>query len=97
MTKIPSVEERVEDIKFQFCFKGLVQRTDGAHFTETELVEEITHTLTAQRTALLTELTERIKDMERVFDGCELADHDKSYLAALSDVQAHIDKLINPR
>ena len=65
MTKIPSVKERVEEIKFQFCFNGLVKRMDGTYFTETELVEEITHAFTAEREAGAREERERVHKFVR--------------------------------
>ena len=34
-----------------------------------------------------------IKDRKKLFDGCELADHDRSYLAALQDLKEDINRL----
>ena len=49
--------------------------------------------LTQDRDQAYTSLIEGIEGMRSVFDGCELADHDKSYLAALNDI---IEKVVKP-
>ena len=39
-----------------------------------------------------TSLIEGIEGMRKVFDGCELADHDRTYLAALTDLLENVVK-----
>lgn len=49
--------------------------------------------VTQDRDQAYTSLIEGIEGMRSVFDGCELADHDKSYLAALEDI---VEKVVKP-
>ena len=51
-----------------------------------------THLLTKDRNQAYTSLVEGIEGMRKVFDGCELADHDRTYLAALTDILENVVK-----
>ena len=55
--------------------------------------DEIANLLTQDRNQAYTSLIEGIEGMRKVFDGCELADHDRTYLAALTDI---IKKVVKP-
>ena len=98
MTKIPSVEEKVE--AFTKTIKGEFpcQMIGGvAHYDILLLKEELKASLTADRTVLLTELREEIEGMKSVFTlGDATIECDCDYNIALSDVTAHLDELINP-
>ena len=96
MTKIPSVEkinghriiEQDETIK---VYKGEVVLP----------ISELIKTLTAERTALLTELrewAEKIKRCNSSEEHSRRRDHTtkSGYEIALDDFQAYIDNLINP-
>jgi len=48
--------------------------------------------LTQDRNQAYTSLIEGIEGMRKVFDGCELADHDRTYLAALTDILENVVK-----
>ena len=54
-----------------------------------DMRDRITH----DRDLAYTSLIKGIEGMRKEFDGCELADHDKSYLAALTDIQ---EKVVKP-
>ena len=53
----------------------------------------IQNTVTQDRDQAYTSSIAGIEGMRSVFDGCELADHDKSYLAALTDI---IENVVKP-
>ena len=63
---------------------------------ETTLTKEddvsIPNLLTQDRNQAYTSLIEGIEGMRKVFDGCELADHDRTYLAALTDLLENVVK-----
>jgi len=63
---------------------------------ETTLTKEddvsIPNLLTQDREQAYTSLIEGIEGMRKVFDGCELADHDRTYLAALTDILENVVK-----
>ena len=100
MTKIPSVEEKVE--AFTKTIKGEFpcQMIGGvAHYDILLLKEELKASLTADRTALLTELREskllEEKEHKKGNDDCswcEIYGHNTLARA----IKAHIDNLINP-
>ena len=52
-----------------------------------------THLLTQDRNQAYTSLVEGIAELKKVFEGCELADHDRTYLAALTDL---LEKVVKP-
>ena len=101
MTKIPSVEERVaekfngSDIFWKVILKHLTPETIA--FIKNDYIE----TLTADRTALLTELREWAEEIKRCNSSEEHSrrrDHatKSGYEIALDGLQAHLDELINP-
>ena len=49
--------------------------------------------LTQDRDQAYTSLVEGIAELKKVFEGCELADHDRTYLAALNDI---LEKVVKP-
>ena len=49
--------------------------------------------LTQDRDQAYTSLVEGIAELKKVFEGCELADHDRTYLAALTDI---LENVVNP-
>ena len=51
-----------------------------------------THLLTQDRNQAYTSLVEGIAELKKVFEGCELADHDRTYLAALTDLLENVVK-----
>ena len=51
-----------------------------------------THLLTQDREQAYTSLVEGIAELKKVFEGCELADHDRTYLAALTDLLENVVK-----
>ena len=55
--------------------------------------DEIANLLTQDRNQAYTSLIEGIEGMRKVFDGCELADRDRTYLAALTDI---IENVVKP-
>ena len=63
---------------------------------ETTLTKEddvsIPNLLTQDREQAYTSLIEGIEGMRKVFEGCELADHDRTYLAALTDILENVVK-----
>jgi len=48
--------------------------------------------LTQDRDQAYTSLVEGIAELKKVFEGCELADHDRTYLAALNDILENVVK-----
>ena len=48
--------------------------------------------LTQDRDQAYTSLVEGIAELKKVFEGCELADHDRTYLAALTDILENVVK-----
>jgi len=86
MTKIPSVEERVA--KFQKEFWKISGKS--APDLDRKQDEYITQALTAERTALLTELREVIQAID--FYGW----NEQTQSKIKEKVQAHINNLINP-
>ena len=54
--------------------------------------DEIANLLTQDRNQAYTSLIEGIEGMRKVFEGCELADHDRTYLAALTDILENVVK-----
>ena len=49
--------------------------------------------ITQDRNQAYTSLVEGIAELKKVFEGCELADHDRTYLAALTDI---LENVVNP-
>jgi hypothetical protein len=49
--------------------------------------------ITQDRNQAYTSLVEGIAELKKVFEGCELADHDRTYLAALTDT---LENVVNP-
>jgi len=119
MTKIPSVEQRVEEFKKQFLFFGINRRmTDEEYNVLKETICDREHpiictepddihdyfrqTLTADRTALLTELLEWADvNMEprfiRTSGGREIPNSlGVGANLKLHDLKAYINNLINP-
>jgi len=104
MTKIPSVQERVDE------FTSKIQKSskDGGFLNQNDLFPNrfliaawLKQTLTADRTALLTELrewAEKIKRCNSSEEHSRRRDHTtkSGYEIALDDFQAYIDNLINP-
>ena len=54
--------------------------------------DEIANLLTQDRDQAYTSLVEGIAELKKVFEGCELADHDRTYLAALTDILENVVK-----
>ena len=81
-TPLPSVEERVKTICD--CRKGSM---DDKQYEAT-----VEYNLTQDRNQAYTRLVEGIEGMRKVFEGCELADHDRTYLAALTDLLENVVK-----
>ena len=54
--------------------------------------DEIANLLTQDRNQAYTSLVEGIAELKKVFEGCELADHDRTYLAALTDLLENVVK-----
>ena len=52
----------------------------------------VEYNLTQDRNQAYTSLVEGIEGMRKVFEGCELADHDRTYLAALTDILENVVK-----
>ena len=48
--------------------------------------------ITQDRNQAYTSLVEGIAELKKVFEGCELADHDRTYLAALTDLLENVVK-----
>ena len=48
--------------------------------------------ITQDRNQAYTSLVEGIAELKKVFEGCELADHDRTYLAALNDILENVVK-----
>ena len=48
--------------------------------------------ITQDRNQAYTSLVEGIAELKKVFEGCELADHDRTYLAALTDTLENVVK-----
>ena len=48
--------------------------------------------ITQDRNQAYTSLVEGIAELKKVFEGCELADHDRTYLAALTDILENVVK-----
>ena len=87
MTKIPSVEERVEEIVNKIAKGTDSDRTFGTGETLNPLSKRIiTQALTAERTALLTELREYTANLKGVYSAHDVQEA----------IKAHIDELINP-
>jgi len=88
MTKIPSVEERVEEL-------GLCECEDLSGELQTD---RITQALTADRTALLTELREwvEIKKLDATVMNVANRKRAGHINRTLVEVKAHINNLINP-
>ena len=82
-TPLPSVKNRVKTICS--CRKGSM---DAKQYEAT-----VEYNLTQDRNQAYTSLVEGIEGMRKVFEGCELADHDRTYLAALTDI---IEKVVKP-
>ena len=70
--------------------KGL---RDMRYIVMEELKSTAVDEITQDRNQAYTSLIEGIEGMRKVFDGCELADHDRTYLAALTDI---IKKVVKP-
>ena len=96
MTKIPSVEERVEEFMSQYAW--------GKFFTielEQEVRENLVQTITADRLALLTELREsglleeRKKYPPETFLG-HRSEFNSGHNTLARAIKAHLDELINP-
>ena len=80
MTKIPSVEQRVEE------FEKLLDESEGITAGE-DIVPYVYDIITADRTALLTELREHVNQIAYHDDwDCHVLDYDK--------IKAHLDELI---
>jgi len=56
-------------------------------------IASVNQSLEEDRNQAYTSLIEGIEGMRKVFDGCDLADHDRTYLAALTDI---IEKVVKP-
>ena len=56
-------------------------------------IASVNQSLEEDRNQAYTSLIEGIEGMRKVFDGCDLADHDITYLAALTDI---IEKVVKP-
>ena len=87
---LPSVEEVVSH---------LPMFPDAEILMEDQLIDydkykvgEIATLLTQDRNQAYTSLVEGIEGMRKVFEGCELADHDRTYLAALTDILENVVK-----
>ena len=81
-TSLPSVKDRVKTICS--CRKGSM---DDKQYEAT-----VEYNLTQDRNQAYTSLVEGIEGMRKVFEGCELADHDRTYLAALTDILENVVK-----
>ena len=87
MTKIPSVEERVEEFYFRYVIQPLVgsEQLDGV---AKEAVSFFREALTAERTALLPEFHDSIPAID--FYGW----NEQTQSKIKEKVQAHFDELI---
>ena len=56
-------------------------------------IASVNQALEEDRNQAYTSLVEGIEGMRKVFEGCELADHDRTYLAALTDI---IENVVKP-
>ena len=52
----------------------------------------VNQALEEDRNQAYTSLVEGIAELKKVFEGCELADHDRTYLAALTDILENVVK-----
>ena len=62
-------------------------------FAEDLAVKVTMQALKEDRDQAYTSLVEGIAELKKVFEGCELADHDRTYLAALTDI---LENVVNP-
>ena len=76
-TKLPSVKEVLQPVQKAINVGGRVN---------------FTTIITKDRNQAYTSLVEGIEGMRKVFEGCELADHDRTYLAALTDILENVVK-----
>ena len=95
MTKIPSVEEAIEQIG--------IATYGGRSFEPTGMYrEKLTKILNTQRTALLTELREwaisKLEETHVEEDGVpvDTYGYPETHNQPLLELQAHLDELINP-
>jgi len=96
MTKIPSVEDSVEEFMSQYAW--------GKFFTielEQEVRENLVQTLTADRLALLTELREcELLEEEKDCDNCNDCEammscpRKEAHNTLARNIKAHLDELI---
>ena len=56
-------------------------------------IASVNQALEEDRNQAYTSLVEGIAELKKVFEGCELADHDRTYLAALTDI---LENVVNP-
>lgn len=57
------------------------------------MVGVISEIITAQKQSHSEAIRERVNFLRKPFEGCELADHDRSYLAALDDIDALLNDI----
>ena len=96
ITPLPSIDE----VERQVHLNGLEKAQSSKEIKDERTVLSygyfgslVGEEITKDRDLAYTSLIKGIEGMRKEFDGCELADHDKSYLAALTDIQ---EKVVKP-
>ena len=91
-TPLPSVEERKEELRTYFDKLLKPKKPTMKNLDREILADWLDNVLTQDRNQAYTSLVEGIEGMRKVFEGCELADHDRTYLAALTDILENVVK-----